>query len=83
METGFNMTTFFKALNALAWGALRTTFDYPRLTRLGYIHGATVMYIGHWAHDRSWDATFPTEADWNFMISTVSCPHAYIISQMV
>ena len=53
------------------------TFDEPRLTRYGYLHGATVMFIGNWAHSRISDAAFPyhfTKGDWKWMVDTICSP---------
>ena len=78
-DTGFDVESFFLALHVLCREGTRIppAPGLPPQLRFGYMHGATVMYLGNLAwHERRRDPSWPRAADWAW-IHAVVCQADY------
>lgn len=84
-DSGFDVATFFRAVQTLSREGVRVSREMtssqlflPRQLRYGYLHGATVMYLGNLAwHERQRDPSWPRAADWAWIHEVVCQPDYY------
>ena len=86
LDRGIDMKSFFRDVNELSFGGQLVSYDSPRPTRIGQLHGATIMILGDMVqgkrykrscihpHETCGEPDHDYKLDWDWILAVICSP---------